>query len=244
MLDSFKKWTDASVYNICLDTLCQESLDLLREHQSIRIVEIGFRLMGRKKKKSDEALLQIARQCFLQLGPYTPTRIIAQAADVSQATLFNRFNNKQNLLVQALAPQKPDNIIEWLSQRPDSRPIPQQLFDVGQMIYAYMKEVLPALAILQAASMNGMFFDHYFTSINKHLQGWVQIAQQSQRITQTFPLVSMSILFLGSIIELTRAKELMREKESDIDEQIKKIIELLWNGAQPYQIEVSRRGTI
>lgn len=64
--------------------------------------------MARKKTKSDEVLLDAAREMFLRDGIGASTKKIAQSAGVSEGILFQRFGSKQALFFKAMRVPTPD----------------------------------------------------------------------------------------------------------------------------------------
>src|SRR5262249_62426210 len=64
--------------------------------------------MGRKKTITDDEVLRIARNTFLQQGHTATTREIAQAAGISEAVLYQRFGSKHQLFFAAMRPRGPD----------------------------------------------------------------------------------------------------------------------------------------
>src|SRR5262245_59483815 len=67
---------------------------------------LGF--MGRPKRVSDDESLRVARDVFREHGHTATTREIAQAAGISEAVLYQRFGNKDDLFFAAMAPRAPD----------------------------------------------------------------------------------------------------------------------------------------
>jgi AcrR family transcriptional regulator len=60
--------------------------------------------MGRKKTVSDTALLDLAREIFIEQGFGASTREIARRAGVSEGVLFQRFTTKEDLFFAAMIP--------------------------------------------------------------------------------------------------------------------------------------------
>ena len=90
--------------------------------------------MARPSLHSDDELLDVARDTFLEHGPGVSTQVIAERAGVSQATLFKRFGSKDALLVRALRPPEHPPFIALLEAGPDKRPFAEQLLEVlGEM---------------------------------------------------------------------------------------------------------------
>src|SRR5216683_5525340 len=64
--------------------------------------------MGRHKTISDDEVLRAARDIFREKGHTATTREIAEAADISEAILYQRFGSKDDLFFAAMAPRAPD----------------------------------------------------------------------------------------------------------------------------------------
>src|SRR5947209_12910711 len=64
--------------------------------------------MGRQKTITDEEVLRIARNLFLEQGHTATTREIAEAAGISEAVLYQRFGSKDELFFAAMHPRGPD----------------------------------------------------------------------------------------------------------------------------------------
>jgi AcrR family transcriptional regulator len=64
--------------------------------------------MGRPKRISDAEILRVARAVFREHGHTATTREIAQAAGISEAVLYQRFANKDDLFLAAMTPGAPD----------------------------------------------------------------------------------------------------------------------------------------
>jgi AcrR family transcriptional regulator len=58
--------------------------------------------MARPKQFDDEQLLDSLRETYLELGPGASTQELAQAAGVSEGTLFKRFGTKRKIFMAAM----------------------------------------------------------------------------------------------------------------------------------------------
>jgi len=110
--------------------------------------------MPRPRETSDEALLEAARACFLEHGPGVAMTVVARRAGVSSATLFQRFETKEALLVAALGPPAHVEWIERVESGPDDRPLRDQLFEIAEAMAGYFRELSPRLAMLRAAGIS------------------------------------------------------------------------------------------
>lgn len=64
--------------------------------------------MARPKTITDDALLAAAREVFAAHGHTASTRQVADAAGISEAVLYQRFGNKDELFFAAMRPPPPD----------------------------------------------------------------------------------------------------------------------------------------
>ncbi|MEC9466845.1 MAG: TetR/AcrR family transcriptional regulator [Myxococcota bacterium] len=109
--------------------------------------------MVRPRQISDDAILKAARRFFLEHGPGLATGVIAKSLGISQATLFNRFGTKEELLRASL------NIptatwAEELESGPTSEPIGEQLQAIGLAILDFLRQMMPVMVTLRAAGLN------------------------------------------------------------------------------------------
>lgn len=196
--------------------------------------------MGRKKEKTDQELLEIAREVFLANGPAVSTGEIAKAAEVSQATLFNRFENKRKLMILALAPRTPTPVILLLEKLPDQRAIPLQLVEIGRLLYQQMRSQEPAIAVLRAAgiTLGDILREHHDPPPKRGMSAmsqWLEVAQQQGRIRTALDIPSFVLAFAGSIKNLAMDEHFctFRADEQIVFHYITHIVDLLWSGAEP-----------
>ena len=110
--------------------------------------------MARPRQTTDNAILTIARTCFLEHGPSVSTTVIAEAAGVSQATLFKRFGTKDDLLLKALAPASDVPWLALVQAGPDDRPAREQLVEIAHSIFVFFQHLIPNLAVLKSAGFS------------------------------------------------------------------------------------------
>jgi AcrR family transcriptional regulator len=103
--------------------------------------------MGRKKTISDSALLEIARQVFIEKGFSASTKEIARQAGVSEGVIFQRFTTKDELFFAAMIPP-PASLNELLRH---SRSRGSSLIEkVTWAMIDYCRATLPVLLPLMA----------------------------------------------------------------------------------------------
>ena len=109
--------------------------------------------MARPRQMSDEEILDIARDCFFEHGAQVSTAHIAGEVGLSQAALFKRFQTKENLLIQALMPPTEIDWMERVERGPTDEAVEEQLFRIGCEAIDFMRELMPRIMVLKAASI-------------------------------------------------------------------------------------------
>lgn len=113
--------------------------DLLREDFSL----------ARPRSISDEQILQTARDCFLEHGPAVSTEVIAQQLGVSPQALFKRFHSKQELMLEALAPEEPARWIPKVAAGPDDRDLSVQLKEILTELAEFFMDISRRMSVLR-----------------------------------------------------------------------------------------------
>jgi AcrR family transcriptional regulator len=187
--------------------------------------------VSRPEKISDEAILAGARRCFLAHGPSVATGVIAQTLGVSQGTLFNRFGNKQTLLIEALKPRLDADLMALLADGPDARPITEQLHEIGAAVEGHCAAHDPAVAMLRAAGLSRV--DIFpagavspMSQVRQNMTAWLTRAQSAGRVGQVSPAV-VAELFLGALHRRPF------DPPGDRLDRLEPVIAVLWKGLAP-----------
>lgn len=98
--------------------------------------------MGRHKTISDDDVLRVARAVFRGHGHTATTRMIAQAAGISEAVLYQRFGSKDDLFFAAMRPSGPD-LDQLLGPRDPPEDARAYLHAVVVRLGEYFAEVIP-----------------------------------------------------------------------------------------------------
>jgi len=159
--------------------------------------------MGRKKEKSDEQILVAARACFVRLGPNVATSLISRELGISQATLFNRFKTKKELMLGALTHDTENKLLETLSRPPDGRPIRDQLHDIGTQALDFFRCFDPNIEVLRAAGLTAeevrqSFGSAPIRSCHDLLTTWIVRANAAGQLSDDDPR-NLAIAYLGAI---------------------------------------------
>ena len=103
--------------------------------------------MARPKRLSDEALLAIAREVFLEAGFTASTKLIARRAGVSEGVLFQRFSTKAELFFSAMIPPPAD--LTELFRQPHADGF-QAFSTVTLGLLDYFRQTMPVLTALMS----------------------------------------------------------------------------------------------
>jgi len=108
--------------------------------------------LARPRQISDEDILKAVRKCVFHHGPSVSTVCIAESIGVSQATLFKRFGDKANLILQALLPDERPAFLDLVESGPCTDvEIQAQLVEIGVAALAHFRKVMPRIMALRQA---------------------------------------------------------------------------------------------
>jgi len=99
--------------------------------------------MARKRTIPDDSLLSAARACFIERGFAASTKEIARRAGVSEGLLFQRYGNKAELFLSAMAPPGGEQVSEALGLAPGSEPTSLRV--LGQALLDYFRGLAEVL---------------------------------------------------------------------------------------------------
>jgi AcrR family transcriptional regulator len=99
--------------------------------------------MGRSKQVSDQAVLEAAREVFVEKGFGAPTREIARRAGISEAVLYQRHRTKLDLFFAAMIPP-PIDLACKLGDRP-AKGFTAELEALAVEIMTYFRNAMPVL---------------------------------------------------------------------------------------------------
>lgn len=195
--------------------------------------------MARPRQVSDAQILDAARDCFLEQGASVSTTVIAKRLGVSQAALFKRFGTKEDLLVAALrpGPEMVQELLEWLANGPDERPIPVQLLDLGIRVRSFFGRLLPRIAQLRSAGLGppqcakGKLIPPQL--VQAALAAWLERAQEAGRIrggnNEAASTTLLGAINMQSFLEYAAGKE----QADDLSAEIEPLVAILWRSLDP-----------
>jgi len=109
--------------------------------------------MARPKQVSDEDLVATARRVFLEKGPQVSVGVIAKRLKVSPASIFHRVRTKDKLLMMALWPADPPELLQLQRGPIQKVPVDKQLVAILTGLNSYFAIAVPALFMLISAGV-------------------------------------------------------------------------------------------
>jgi len=145
--------------------------------------------MARPKSITDEQIKEAAREVFVTHGPGASVKQIAAKLGVSHAALFGRMGTKEQLMLDALLPERAGAFAP-LHAPPPTEGIEDALVDILIDLMAFFRRVVPNLVVLKAAG-------HDISArapeqgppppvaLRLALAGWLQEAQKDASLTES-----------------------------------------------------------
>jgi AcrR family transcriptional regulator len=195
--------------------------------------------MTRPKTISDEELLAVARKLFRAQGHSVSTRQVAEAAGISEAILYQRFGNKDEMFFAAMAPSAPD-IEEVLGPEVPTQDAPKFLQSVVANLVDYFGEVLPlAVRLITHPSFDQKSLGRAHAGPEKihaalaHRLKWFEGQKQLRKATSE-PLAQLLITIahdwaLSEVMSPRTGARRAAERASSLVA----MVDLAWRGAAP-----------
>lgn len=191
--------------------------------------------MARPRQFTDEAILEATRCCILEHGPGVSTHMIAEKIGMSQATLFKRYGTKEKLMVEALTrPMGRFPFIDLIADGPTSKPINEQLLELGIGFMEIMRKVVPCMAMLHAAGLEphkNASEDAPSQILRLELTRWFEKAISAKRL-RPFDAASVAVAFMGMIHARPFREIIVGDNGltcSD-EEYVSQVVDVLWSG--------------
>lgn len=193
--------------------------------------------MARPKQMTDEELLKIALECFLEHGSEASAQVIADKAGLSQPALFKRFGTKEELFLRALTPPERLPIIDWLEASPTPGPFRPQLVQLLVKVTEMLNWVLPRVQLLQASRIpRKTVMSRYKTPppvrLLRSITGFFERAQQQGQLPSDVNPQYVAQWVFSMMMGRTYLSETMPQEIDSKDNTafIESIIDLMYRG--------------
>ena len=192
--------------------------------------------MGRHKIIEDEELLNHARRLFVSKGASISTKEIALSANISQATLFQRFPTKEALFRAAMIPPKPevDSIIGAGAHCSDPQ---QALVEISGAILDYFRAMMPIAVqlmlhpVVTVQEMKGEFQRNNPAILIQGLAMYLNSLNQTGRAKINDQRASAGLL-IAAIHSLALFELMGLHEELFLRETLAASVAALWSGMQ------------
>ena len=164
---------------------------------------------------------------------------IASELGLSGPAIIHRFGSKQQLLIAAMCPGPAQLPLRALRRGVSDEPIPMQMGKVAREIAAYLRRVLPRLAVLRAAGISP--FDAWSHDeapppiiIHRALTAWVTEALMKGRLRACEP-IHVASAFMGGL----QAQAILRMagqapvSAEESERYIQHLVQIHWEGLSP-----------
>ena len=109
--------------------------------------------MARPRTITNEQILSAMKAAVLEQGARVSLDVVAERLGVTAPALLKRFGTRQALLLEALRPPDDPAFIDHFQAGPDARPLPDQLRERLQEMWAFFEEVIPCISALRESGI-------------------------------------------------------------------------------------------
>ncbi|OUL24054.1 TetR family transcriptional regulator [Nostoc sp. T09] len=194
--------------------------------------------MARIPRITNQQILEAAREVFLQKGFSGSTQEIAQKAGISEASIFKRFINKEELFFAAMGiPETPPWVkeMESLSGKGELK---ANLIQVCLWILEFYRDVMPRIMMLRSRGnlvpKLGVKLESKPIQDVKLLTAFLDHEIKQGRLRTCEPQAIAHIL-LGSLMNYIFLEQISSPESLPTDELVfvQNLVDILWQGISP-----------
>jgi AcrR family transcriptional regulator len=199
--------------------------------------------MARTPKITNEAILAVAQQLFLEQGEKASTLEIANKAGISEASIFKRFATKQALFLEAIGITETPQWVKDLPHRQPTSAIKSELTELCQEMMAFYQQVLPRVLMMMAK--NNSFLpppmppppirDTYLLTgfLEKAIEQGHLKSSNASTIAQMLVGAIVNYVITTTVSQNISIPQTLKPEPIDPDIFIASLIENLWTGIAP-----------
>lgn len=189
--------------------------------------------MARPKTITDEAILSIAREAFRERGHTATTREIAEKAGISEAILYQRFSNKEELFFASMRPTNPD-LDELLGPESPGEDAANYLVQVVLRIGKYLSEIIPlALHVMTHPAFDPGRFSKANPMASAIIREGLTIRLRSLAAGKKLKLKSVDTtarLLVSLAHDWALGNALTQSSPSRRENELKEMVQIVWQG--------------
>jgi AcrR family transcriptional regulator len=191
--------------------------------------------MGRTKTVSDDDLLKVAREAFVEKGFAASTREIARRAGVSEGVLFQRFANKEDLFFAAMIPPAAD--VHQLFDHPQAQGC-ELLEKITFAMLDYCRATLPVLLplMLHPSFSFEVFAERHpdapMLELRRQITLFMVQQKNAGRIGDVDPGAAALVVW-STANSIAFFERLGAHHGRFGDEMVRKTVRCFWNGLAP-----------
>ena len=193
-------------------------------------------LVARPTVIDETAILDAAREAFLERGFSVPTSEIAKRAGVSEGSIFKRYGTKAQLFSAALELPR---VIPWKSMveerfsRPDTK---QAMTEIGVEVLKFYRNYMGQMLKIHAHLKEIMHIESTeapppIQALNTLTEFFTQ--QSKQNLIDAAHPEAVTRMFIGSIVNYAFFEIMFQYTPTPAEEYIEQIVDTLWAGVSP-----------
>jgi AcrR family transcriptional regulator len=196
--------------------------------------------MARIAKITNQQILDVAREIFLEQGFGASTVQIAQKAGISEASIFKRFSTKEELFFASMGiPEK----YPWgnkLDAVVGKGNLKQNLIDLSLEILQFNRQVMPRLMMLRSrGNLSPEIFKKVDLRPSQDLKTFTHFLGreiENKRLRPSNPQ-TIAMILLGSLMNYVFLEHIHPKEEHPTNEVsfVHNLIEIVWQGISPTQ---------
>jgi AcrR family transcriptional regulator len=193
--------------------------------------------MARPKTITDEAIIEVARELFIERGPSVPTAEIARAAGISEGLIFKRFPTKHELFLAAMGIDQPPVWTEKTLEMAGQGDVKENLELLCRRLLEFVRELLPRIMLMWSSGIRAHEMDQEEDPPPKRVLDaftrYIEEEMQIGRLREGDPQLAARI-FVGSTWNLVFMETVGNvETTEEPGGFARRLVDTLWSGLKP-----------
>lgn len=192
--------------------------------------------LGRKKTISDQKLLNVARDVFVEKGIAASTREISKRANISEAVIYQRYATKADLFFAAMTPPALD--LEELLESGADDDVQERLERIASGMLTYFRKLLPVLLPLvthPSFDYEDFIKQHPDSPMTLLREGLMEYLTHQAEAGKVCPenVASSGLTLVATMHGLAMFEKMGVHGGHFEEEMVKRIVQSIWQGLKP-----------